>query len=445
MSRVNQYRFSFLLIRQFARFLSYLPYPMIHLLGKGIGRSIYYLFPTLRKTALINLSHAVALHLNKEQKIKIAKESFESLAITCLEYGKFERDRHLQRRFICENPAYAQKLIDEGQGIIFFCAHQANWEALFLEGTTRMPGAAIGNELKNPFLSHWIRSIRERFGGRIISPKDAVKEGMRTLKTGKFLGLVGDQALPSGGFQSPFLGTPAWTSPLPAILSYKMKCPIIFASITRKKTRYFIHYSDPIWPNADASLSNEVDRLMRQTLSLLEESIAKHPSEWMWLHNRWKQETPDTVYYRFRHETITIIMPLDEALYDRFSPLIELFQEIYPNAFLKLFVPKNSFEGKFHGTVIEYAKESDLYSEDLNAKLVFHFTHYQKLKKYYKKQGALDVLSYSDLEKIAFENQEIVSDEPKTILIKAICRPQYFIKAEEMHFLTPSDNLNVLG
>ncbi|NGX51367.1 MAG: Lipid A biosynthesis lauroyltransferase, partial [Chlamydiae bacterium] len=163
---------SYLLIRIFTLPFAFLPFKLIHLIGRAIGNLAYTLHTRYRKRALSNLSLA-GLHDIK----KTAKASFQNLAITCLEYAKFARLKNTDKVLSCENPELAKKLIDRKQGIIFFCGHQANWELLFIEGTRRMPGVAIGRPIKNRRLYQWILSIREKFGGTIIPPKKALREG----------------------------------------------------------------------------------------------------------------------------------------------------------------------------------------------------------------------------------------------------------------------------
>lgn len=420
---------AYLSIRLIATLFSFLPYRMIHSIGAQLGHLFYYLIPKFRKRALSNLSLAHALSLSIKDKKRIAKASFGNLLITCLEYGKLQRDPHLNRRLICENPTETEALIQNQQGVIFFCAHQANWEALFLEGTQRMPGVAVGNTLKNPFLTRWINQIRERFGGKILSPRQAIKGGIKALKEGKFLGLVADQALPSGGYYSSFLGTRASTSPLPAILSYKTNSPLVFASIERKAGYYYIHYSNAIWPDKSRSLKEETDRLMGIMLSFLETSIQKNPEQWMWQHNKWKQETAENVYYPFRYETILIILPKLKENCSFFLPLLSHFERIYPRAFLELFVPQDLNLPPFRGQIARYSSTKELFRKDLMTKLVFNFSGIPELKGHYLKQSALKVLDYQQLQKLAYQNQGIQTNDPCHTLIGAICRPEYFPKS----------------
>jgi len=259
---------TYLLIRLLTLPFAYLPYKAVHAIGRKLGTAVYFLFPKFRKRAQSNLALATDLHLSNEEVRRIAKESLQSLMITCLEYAKLAREKDIHNIVTCENHEEADEIMAQGKGLIFFCGHQANWELLFLEGSSRMPGIAIGRPIKNRYLYHWVQNMRQKFGGTIITPKNAIKEGLRGLKNGLFLGIVGDQGMPESGYSSNFLGRLAWTSPVPAMLAYKTNTPLIVATTHRANARYTIHYSDPIYPNPDAPKDTEVKRMMDIALEI---------------------------------------------------------------------------------------------------------------------------------------------------------------------------------
>ena len=406
---------SYLTIRALTYPFSLLPFKAIHFLGKGLGLLAYHLLTKYRKRTLSNLSLAHNLEL-KDLK-KTAKGAFQNLAITCLEYPKFARIKNTKNIITCENPKEAKTLIDQGKGIIFFCGHQANWELLFIEGTQRMPGVAIGRPVKNLSLYQWVLSIREKYGGTIITPKQTIKEGLRALKAGKFLGIVGDQGLPESPYAFDFFGRRAWTTPAPAILSYRTGCPIMVATIRREKGKYWIHYSPPIWPNQDASMEDEIKRMMKASLHLLEADIRKRPEQWLWQHNRWKQETPANVYYRFRWDSLLIILDTD------FDPQeLTTFREIYPQAFITLMIPKGMEVPLNDVEVIFYTHDEELWINDYRFKLVFNFTSHAGLKKHFLKQAAFEVLDRKALQEAASEHL-LEGDCFSLLLKKALTRP----------------------
>ena len=196
MPRINKYLLSYIFIRIIIFPLSYFPYRMIHFLGKILGLLCYYMLRHFRKRTLSNLALASKLNLTPRQIRYFAKKSFQNLATVILEYPRFSKENHFEKIIICENPEIAQNLYQKKQGIVFFCGHQANWEALLLDGSTRMKGIAIGKSIKNPYLYRWIVNIRERTKGKMILPQKALREGLKNLKNGNFIGIVGDQGMP---------------------------------------------------------------------------------------------------------------------------------------------------------------------------------------------------------------------------------------------------------
>jgi Kdo2-lipid IVA lauroyltransferase/acyltransferase len=406
------------------RFLTFpaiwLSYQQLHSLGKFLGTLAYYCLPKFRKRALSNLALATDLPLSQKEIIRLAKESFQNLMITCLEYPKLASEKDISKVAYCTNPEPAASLLKEGKGVIFFCGHQANWEILFLEGTSRMPGVAIGRPIKNRLLYNWVLSIRQKFGGKIITPQNAIKEGLKGLKKGSFLGIVGDQGMPDSGFCSPFLGRLAWTSPIAAILSYRTGTPIIVATTLRENGKYRIDYSQPIWPNQNLPLETEIERLMNQSLKLLEESIKKEPGQWMWQHNRWKQQTPEKIKRRFRHDSLCIIFPSDKTEFDHIASHLPVFRKIYPLEFITLIIPE-----KFkHFTLlpdvekITYQEYGDLLLEDFRFKLVFNFSAYKTLRAHFLSLSAFEVITLEDLKELADLE---TSQDLTQILEKSLC------------------------
>ena len=404
----------------------WMPYSWIHCIGKALGRLAYYFMRDYRKRALSNLALANDLRLTSEDElIRIAKKSFENLAINVLEYPRFDRETDFSRVIRCDNPEIADALHRKGQGIIFFCGHQSNWEALFLDGTSRMKGIAIGKSIKNTRLYRWIVSIREKMGGRIIAPRNAVKEGLRALRKGIFIGIVGDQGMPDSGYSFPFLGRRAWTSTAPALLAYKTHSPIIVATTRRVKGGYRIHYSDPIWPDLTKPLDTETIRMMNLSLTLLQESIKASPGEWLWQHNRWKQQTPQILYKRFRKDCVCIILPDEPAQFAAIYPHLATMKQIYPSDFLFLIVPE-AFKNALlipADEVIYYHNLQGILLRDYRFKLIFNFTSYH-VKHHYEKLSAFEVLDIPTLQTLAEPHlpPHRLNDYSE-VLKRALCRP----------------------
>ncbi len=415
----------YFLIRIITFPLMYLPFKVIHKFGKVVGLIAYFTLKQYRKRTLSNLALADDLKLTQTQIKKIAIKSFQNLAITVLEYPKLYAKNDLSKVIICENPQIANDLYLKKIGIIFFCAHQSNWEVLFLDGTTRMQGIAIGRPIKNKKLYKWIIKIRQKKGGKIITPKNALIEGLKNLKKGVFMGIVGDQGMPDSNYYFPFLGRRAWSSTAPALLSYKTNCPIIVATTKRENGKYLINYSDPIWPNQTEPLEKEVKRLMNASLNLLQKSIKQRPQEWLWQHNRWKQQTPKFINKRFRHDCICIILPKEPQNFEKILAHLPVLKGIYNRDFIFILCPKKYKSSLLIecDDIIYYKNYEDTLLKDFRFKLIYNFTPFKKINSHYLKLSAFEVLTIDKLKKLASKKLDKTSlkDLSKVFEI-AICR-----------------------
>lgn len=423
---MDTHKLTYFLIRAVTYPFRWLPYTWIHQIGKGCGWIAYYLLSNYRKRTLSNLALAQDLALSPSALIQIAKQSFQNLAITCLEYPKLDAEKNLQKVIQCENPEKAQTLYEKGHGILFFCGHQSNWEVLFLDGTARMKGIAIGKPTKNPYLYRWVTRIREKNGGKIINPKNAVREGIRALRKGVFMGIVGDQGMPDSGYSFPFLGRRAWTSPAPALLAYKTHSPLIFAATRRVPGGYKIHYSDPIWPDLKKPMEEEVPHLMDQMLKLLEESVKQEPGQWLWQHNRWKQQTPQILYKQFRHDCLCLILPPKREQWEPILPHLATFKEIYERNFISLFVPQEVPKSSLISCdeIFTYENLKETLRDDYRFKLVFDFSEYAPIRRHYLRRSAFEVLNLKDLQKLAAPHlPPLFSPTLSDLFKRALCRP----------------------
>ncbi|NDD58563.1 MAG: hypothetical protein EBZ47_04815, partial [Chlamydiae bacterium] len=321
--------------------MRFLSYKLIHRLGNALGLFIYFSVPHLRNRALANLALARDLQLSNADIKKYAKETFQNFAIICLEFGKLSYEKQISKIATCENPSKALEVLEKNKGVIFFSGHQANWEILFLDVTSRMAGTTVGKPLKNSEIYQKIIKVRERFGGKVVPPENASKEALKVLKDNKFFAIVGDQGMPNSGYISDFLGRICSTSPLPALLSYKTGCPIIVLTSYRKNNHYYIQYSDPIWPDKNQPRDQEIKRLMDKTLSILEESIKENPGQWLWIHNRWKQKVPGTISRKYRLDSIGFILPLDSLEFKEALKILHIFRNIYDKEYFIVMVHKS--------------------------------------------------------------------------------------------------------
>jgi KDO2-lipid IV(A) lauroyltransferase len=394
--------FFYYLVRVVTFPLAYMPYSWIRFIAKALGSLCFYLVPKYRKRTLSNLALAKDLKLNEKELLSTAKKSFQNLAIILLEYARLYKETKINKILTCDNPHEAVTTYKNGKGVILFCGHQSNFETLFLHGNTIMKGVAIARPLKNKFLYNWIVNIRQKTGGRVVNLDNALYEGLKSLKHGNCLGIVGDQALPDSNYSYSFLGRTMWVSTATASIAYKTNSPIFVATTTRINNGYQIHYSNPIWPNKNEPIEIEQKRIMDIIMHLLEESIKQNPHEWLWQHNCYKQQTLKNIKRKFRHDAICIVLPKEKAHFDEINKHLPILKQIYFREFFFAIIPKEyanllsiKVEEKFF-----YQNIEETLIKDYRFKLIFDFLNYKKIKSFYKKLSAHEIFTINDLQKM---------------------------------------------
>lgn len=401
----------------FGFFISFLPYSVIHAFGRLSGRGIFYLHRSFRKKTLSNLAIAYGEKLSEKQRHKIAIESFQNLTITCLEYFRLMRSKHSFSNLVKIDPSHEVfTLLKQGQGVIFLSGHQANWEIPFIAATKIHRGIAIGRPIKNPWLYRWILAIRQMHGGVIVMPRNAIRQSLQALKEGKFVGIVGDQAFPESPYAYPLFGTRAWTTPMPALLAYRTNSPIMVVMTERKKGHYELTGSPLLWPNMSAPKEEEIPRLMDTAMSYLEKSIQEHPGQWMWQHDRWKQQGIDKVKREYRFGFILVTLPKDPS---PILPHLALLRAIYPRCFLTFFAPEGTSIPLTDCEVNYYKEEKDLLVRDWRFQFVLDFYDSAKARRHFLSLGAFKALNLEKMRRISGEKENI-----STILQKTLVKPQ---------------------
>lgn len=389
--------FYYLLFQSFRSLIALMPYRLLFRLGKILGTLVFFFHRYFRKKALNTLAIAFDSKFSNKKRRQIALCSFQNLMITCLEFCKLKSSRYQLEKLVelKANPE-VEALLQNQQPIIFLSAHQANWEVPFLALTEKYQGIAIGRPIKNPYIYRYVLSMRQMHGGKIVMPKQAIREGLQALKEGKFLGIVGDQAYPSSGYSFPLFGTRAFTAATPALLAYKANCPIVVGDCKRVGHRYIISGSCPIYPNLVRSLKEELPRMMDDAMKILEQNILQAPEQWMWIHERYKQQTINHVKREYRYSFILVIFPRDSSPYlSAFSVL----KKIYPECFLTALVFENSLQQQEGWSFISYSEQKACYLKDYRYQFVIDFTHTSRLQRHFRKLGAFKTLSPNNKQK----------------------------------------------
>ncbi len=258
---------------------------LLVLVGIIIARLSYVI--GVRKTITIeNLKRAFPHYSDHEIGV-IAKKSYDNLGRVFAEmiYLRFGSLKAISEQTEMTNPELYHESLAAGKGLIVVAAHYANWEWLALSGAMSLHSnfAIVRKNIQTSVTERFLEHLRLRSGNTLINTDNAYRM-LRTLREGKCIAILADQAAPSESVRVRFLNTSVPTFEGPARLALASGAEMLFAECILNSNRgYSITFR-----KIERSASDTIESLTQAHASCLEAMIIKHPEYWLWQHRRWK-------------------------------------------------------------------------------------------------------------------------------------------------------------
>jgi len=146
----------------------------------------------------------------------------------------------------------------------------------------------IYRRINNPFVDRFLLKIRERMypGGLLLKDGLSAPKLINLIKEGAHVGILCDQR-ERRGIVVPFLGLPAATMALPALLAHRLDVPLVAGRVIRRPGVRFRFECVTIDLPRTGSLKDDVREGMERINALFSDWIREYPEQWMWTHRRW--------------------------------------------------------------------------------------------------------------------------------------------------------------
>jgi Kdo2-lipid IVA lauroyltransferase/acyltransferase len=268
-------------------------------LGGLAGLLIPYIAPRRRAIVLDNISAALPFmnahplwdspYADAEE---LSRETFKNLGRSLMEICRLYHGRgedaiaNLELRGR-ENYDSARA---KGKGVICFSGHCGNWELMALAfGSLFGDGVVVARRQDNPFLNRMVARMRMRYKSGVVYKQGALRGILMALRKGNQVGFLADQAvMPEEGALIDMMGRTAWASKAPVIIAQKSGAPLVPVFIHREGKRQVITFYPEHQFSGDKS--EEGVRKEAQALSrYVEDFVVAHPTQWYWVHRRWKR------------------------------------------------------------------------------------------------------------------------------------------------------------
>ncbi|MBI5640255.1 MAG: lysophospholipid acyltransferase family protein [Nitrospirae bacterium] len=275
--------------------LAIIPHKIALKIGEALGTLLFFLWPSRRRIAIKNLEDTVsrgAIRLASSPNAVI-KEHFRNLGRSFVEvlkiyYGLGDRIvRGVQVKGI-EN---FRKAHEKGRGVLLITGHCGNWELSGLAfGVNLGRVNGVARPINNPYLNRFIERTREKHGNTVIYKKGALKKILSALRRNEGVGILMDQSVVSSeGLAAEFLGKKDYVMKTPAIIARKTGSPVLPVFIRGVDGGHCIEIGQEIpldkSEDNDTAVFNDTVRFS----GFIEEYIRQNPSEWLWIHRRWKR------------------------------------------------------------------------------------------------------------------------------------------------------------
>jgi KDO2-lipid IV(A) lauroyltransferase len=282
------------------RSLGRLPLTALYAFARVIYFVTFYILRWRRDLAARNIARSFPEKSPAERAV-ILKQSYRNMSEVFVEllWGWRASAEDLKARMVIDNPELVTRFVAERRSTILLTAHVCNWEWLLPGGGAHfgIPIDAVYKPIRLPSLDAYMREARSRFGGMPIPIKSFAYELLRRAGDVRGYGLVADQT-PLKSMEK------HWTRFLHQDTAFFvgvetiarfLEAPVVYVAMRRlRRGHYAVRLHVLAEPPYDVTEA-EADAgawIVEAYARKLEEEIRASPSDWLWVHNKWKYPKP---------------------------------------------------------------------------------------------------------------------------------------------------------
>ena len=264
-----------------------LPLPMVSAIGRSAGRLLYALGRSRRQITLRNLELCFP-DLSESERIELAKDTFRHVGMGALELmiPWLNPGKDLMANFRIEGLEHLTEAVEKNRGVILLGGHYSVMDVISPALAACGPIDVMYRFNKNPAWEWLQLNGRKRYFEGVIEREDT-RDVLRHIKKGRVIWYAADQDYGrKHSVFAPFFGIDAATITATARFAKLNNSPVLFLQHTKDvNTGQWVLKYHPILENypsgddvADATRINaELEKLIRE-----------NPSQYLWLHKRFK-------------------------------------------------------------------------------------------------------------------------------------------------------------
>ena len=277
--------------------LGLLPRHLARSAGASIAVIAYASLGRLRCVGLRNLKLAFPT-MSATERAQILRLEYRSLGWLLAEFCQMSS----------YTPAFAGRFIryeglehylaarDRGQGVLVLTGHLGAWElSSFYHSLAGYPMGMVIRRLDNPLVDRMVNRIRCQHGNRVLHKDDFARGLLAAMRAGETVGILMDTNMtPPQGLFVPFFGIPACTASGLARVALKTGAAVLpgFLLWEESERQYVLHFYPEVALAKAGDAEADAAENTAHFNAVLEDLIRQYPSQWLWMHRRWKTRPP---------------------------------------------------------------------------------------------------------------------------------------------------------
>ena len=290
----------------FFKYFSKLPFFVLYGISDFAYFIIYQIVGYRKNVVIENLQNSFPEKSELEIK-HIAKDFYRHIADLFIEFLKgysISKDE-INDRVKIINIEVIKNYTDKNQSVIIVTGHISNWEWLLHPlNLSKIPMDIVYQKLSSPLFNKLTLFIRSRFTiTPLIEKHDTLRKTVDRKDITRALVLGSDQSPQNwkAAYWTTFLNQDSGFFTGTERIARKFDYPVIFSEMRRiRRGFYQIEFTEIAKPTEFQNLPT--GEITERFVRILDESIHRYPSDYLWSHRRWKHKRTeeDIVKSNFR-------------------------------------------------------------------------------------------------------------------------------------------------
>jgi KDO2-lipid IV(A) lauroyltransferase len=277
--------------------LGVLPRSVARSFAASMARLLFALQPKLKKTADFNLRLAFPDWTDAQRK-DATRKMVRNLGWMAAEFAHFPRltKENIEKVVILEGHENFLEGHRRGKGVLYLTGHIGAWElSSFAHALYGYPLHYMARPLDNKRLDALVNQYRCASRNHPIFKNESARVLLKILKDSGTVGILADQnTMPAEGIFVDFFGKSACTTTGLARVALHTDAAVVpgYAYWDETIQKYCLRFEPPVELIRTGDTERDVLENTQSFTRIIEEIIRKHPDQWVWVHQRWKNRPP---------------------------------------------------------------------------------------------------------------------------------------------------------